>query len=653
MKITKQIKSLADKYGINTETNTIFQSIIEMFDNKPNYQVWGVKSVFGRETTPDQLTFIGNWISENKNLIAQLSKGNIINYKTRNDFSLLMSEIEKLNKLSLMRKVINTFDTEQKKILTQSIGLNEIKSTDPDNRKFEECYVTLRQFSKLQKPRRDKFIRLASALTDYRLIIDGIKNCLKNTYIWNKEDFLSFISINTRCEVVYDKDNIVIVRVPDFETSKLLCGGGRTVWCITREGSYFSNYVTKGRSQYFLFNFGKPETDEIAHVGFTVDPQYGIVNAHSTNNKDMSGGGISYRGKQINISSLLGSYGIDISLFMKLKGTVKFNWNIEGLIEFLARRSSVKVKYNDKNIVIVEVTSESPFDGLVGHTFIPYSVNSRLSQYIVFNFNEKVDTQKSIVSLYYNLDRFGSKSLSRVVDAFGKEIETKTFYSSIGVSESAVIDFNNIEPSLLLHKYIEESNEAAAIELIRTHYHSIDVNKVFEERLPIYAAINNKMPKLFHEIFSHEKFNSNSVDGFENNILGSLIYLLRTPEFISSKQDEDAINEIINYVIDSNKFDLNMVDCLGDTALMISCENVKSLQVTKKLASKANVNPNVVNNFGENALIKCIDFRNEEALKVIASMPGIEITSEVYDKAKSAGYDLKTIITNAYAVVGA
>lgn len=654
---TKQIASLAEKYGINTETNEVFRTIIKMFENKPNYQIWGIKSVFEHKTTPDFMIYVGNWILNNKSLISQLSKGNIVNYKTTSDFGLLAHEFNVIDMVTRLRKTINSFDTEQKKILIEGTGINEVVPKDEVTDDFNRYCELFSKFAKLPKTRRENFIRLASAYNNFNAIIEGVNNSLKKSYTWNKEDFMAFIANNTFCKVIYDKDNIVIVDIPNFETSRLLCGGGRTCWCITRESSYFSNYVTSnGRTQYFLFNFGKTEDDEIAHVGFTVDAKSGIVNAHSTNNRDICSGSIQYRGKTLNISSLLSSLGIDSSLFIRLNGTVKFKWDMPSFLAFMSKVNSKALKLceEDSQVAIVEIKNDRMFNDLIGHTFIPREYENRgRTQFILFDFKEQVDKSLSIQSLVYSNDRYGTKTLSRVVDAFGKDCDKKDFFKRYAIKEQAFIGDNEIDPSILLHKYIEEHREEDAVELIKSNYDSIDVNKLFEDRLPIYGAINNKMTNLFGAIFCHEKFDCNSVDGFENNTLGSLIYLLRTPEFVVSDADEKNLYEMINMVIESEKFDLNKVDCLGDTALMISCENEKSLSVTKHLASKPTVNPNVVNNFGENALIKCIDSKNLEALKVIVAMPGIEISKDVFDKAKSAGIDLKTIVTNAYSVVGA
>ena len=35
----KQMQPLIDKFQINPDTNKLFQSIVELFDGKPNYQI--------------------------------------------------------------------------------------------------------------------------------------------------------------------------------------------------------------------------------------------------------------------------------------------------------------------------------------------------------------------------------------------------------------------------------------------------------------------------------------------------------------------------------------------------------------------------------------------------------------------------------------
>ena len=54
----KQMQPLIDKYGINPETNKLFIKVCEMFDGKPNYQIWAVKMIFSKSMTMEES---GDW----------------------------------------------------------------------------------------------------------------------------------------------------------------------------------------------------------------------------------------------------------------------------------------------------------------------------------------------------------------------------------------------------------------------------------------------------------------------------------------------------------------------------------------------------------------------------------------------------------------
>ena len=95
----KQIEPLIKKYAINPETNTLFKDIINMFADKPNYQVWALKTVFSHALTFDNLVHIKNWSEENKNHIKSLTKKNIVSYSTKRDLLSLLKEIDGLNQI--------------------------------------------------------------------------------------------------------------------------------------------------------------------------------------------------------------------------------------------------------------------------------------------------------------------------------------------------------------------------------------------------------------------------------------------------------------------------------------------------------------------------------------------------------------------------
>ena len=74
----KQINPLISKYCINVEKNTVFQSLILMFNEQPNYQVWAIKAVFEGIATVDDIKNIHDWAENNSTEIKNLIKGNIV-----------------------------------------------------------------------------------------------------------------------------------------------------------------------------------------------------------------------------------------------------------------------------------------------------------------------------------------------------------------------------------------------------------------------------------------------------------------------------------------------------------------------------------------------------------------------------------------------
>ena len=235
----KQIAPLIKKYGINPETNTLFQNIIKLFADTPNYQVWAVKVIFSKALPFEQLAFIKHWSDENKTLIKSLTKQNIVSYSSPSDLGNLLYEIEGLNMVSLVKNNINRFNTEQRHMLEKAIKPNTINGiTAHKNRTFQSWYKIFVKFDKLPETRKKKFISLCSAYRDLDAMKEGLAKSTEESYQWNKEDMLAFMQNNAPdCKIVFNKDNIVILEIPSFNDSRKLCGGGRTDWCITREES--------------------------------------------------------------------------------------------------------------------------------------------------------------------------------------------------------------------------------------------------------------------------------------------------------------------------------------------------------------------------------------------------------------------------------
>ena len=117
----KQMQPLIDKYAINPETNKLFISICEMFDNQPNYQIWAVKMIFSKTMTTEELESIHEWVSKNQTMVKMLEKQNIVSYSSKALIAQLFKEMKGLDNLSVVKNAINHFNTDQRKMLNESI----------------------------------------------------------------------------------------------------------------------------------------------------------------------------------------------------------------------------------------------------------------------------------------------------------------------------------------------------------------------------------------------------------------------------------------------------------------------------------------------------------------------------------------------------
>ena len=99
-------------------------------------------------------------------------------------------------------------------------------------------------------------------------------------------------------------------------------------------------------------------------------------------------------------------------------------------------------------------------------------------------------------------------------------------------------------------------------------------------------------------------------------------------------------------------FDFTVKDCNNDTAINVSCGYPSLVWVTRILASKKDVNPNVVNDFNCTALTTCICKKNLEALEVIGQRPDLKVSSRDKELAKKLGIDLKKYIKPTDSIFG-
>ena len=647
----KQIQPLIEKYAINAETNTTFARIIKMFDGQPNYQLWGVKVVFSKAIKVEELESIKNWAEVNPSLIKQLSKnGNIICYSTASDFATLRKEMDGLCKIAFVKGVISRFNTDQRKILTEEIAPDSFNGLTCDSSgKFKEWFTLFDKFNKLSANTKTKVIGRMSAVRNVSEIKTLINQALQEKYAWNKEDLLSFVANNTPdCDVVFNDKDIVVLNVKSYKDSNTLCYG-RTSWCITSSEGQWKNYVSgKSNKQYFFFDFSKPEKDELAHIGFTVNDTNGFHAAHSTSDGNMMNMGINYHGKNVNIQQALVNAGVGLGMFLRLKANNNFKWNAEDLIKFAKKHDNdMAIAYNKDNRIIINALTQNGLSMLCGHTFIKIGnmpIDNNAKCYVVFDFNLTNNDDKGIISVYYKKDTYKIDTLNQVWDAYGTNIKDDKYLAKIGIRTEDYLNREAVNPSILLHKLIDEGDEEGAIKLIDENK-DVDVNFVFNDKRPIFTAIDSKMHRIVAKIIVNDKFDSNVDDGFGESLIQNLLwsYYLDETNKVSSK-NAASIRDMVETIVDSGKFDLNYIDGNEDTTINIACTNPNMLWLVEKLAAKKDINVNCVNDIGWAALGNAIRYKNTKAIEFLGKRPDLEVRDKDKELAKKMGIDLVKFI---------
>jgi hypothetical protein len=520
-------------------------------------------------------------------------------------------------------------------MLNESLLSKEYKPIEAyASREIDKWAEIFNKFNRLPLDRKNKFYSNCSRLKNLNDLLSAIKTCLEETYKWEKEDFLAFLANNASdCEIVFNKDNFVIIHVPSFKSSKLLCGNGRTSWCITQQDNYSRQYVTDhpNNDQYFLFDFSRKESDAFAHIGFTMKDGREFYCAQTCNNQSMMSA-FEQNGERMSIHDALNKAGVKLSIFLRLNPLNAYKWNFESIVSFIKGHSNdYAIVYEKDGRMVINILNQKAVMTFCGHTIINYNnykVDSNNKVYAFVDTNLTHKDEKSFLLMSYQKDQYGVLSLKRISNPYNAEVTKDGYLSKIGISRDCYINEEAIKPEILLHKFIDENDEASAIKLIENEGGSFDVNYEFTQRIPLISAINNKMFNLFSEIVAHPKFDSTHEDGFGETLLESLIYLYGSEDIASSKEDENALKKMILSILKSDNYDFNIKDLNSDTAINIACEYPKMAWIVSAFASKKNVDVNILNDLGCTTLAQCIVSKNLEALKIIGQRPDLKVKDE-------------------------
>ena len=650
----KQMQPLIDKFQINPETNKLFINVVEMFDGQPNYQIWAVKAIFSKAMTFDELTLIHDWAEKNQTMIKNLEKQNIVSYSSRSAILQLQQEMRGMDMINTIKDIISHFNTDQRRMLTESILPSEIKPLEAfKNSTILNWADIFSKFNRLPSTRKNNFYTKASGIRNTSELQQLIIECLEATYSWDKEDMIAFMENNAKdCEIVFNQGPYVVVHVPSFESSKKLCGGGRTQWCITMEANHFRDYVTprgdNKNDQYFLFDFSRKETDCFAHIGFTVKKGQGVIYAQTCDNKEMINDFKSQSGEVLNIHSALAKIGAKLTDFMRIPKNKEFDWAIVSLLEYVQKNSNnFAIALEKDNRVVINVLTREGVSKLINHTMIStgnFPVDNNNKAYVLLDFNLPFNDENAVIAMSYAKDQYGSVTLKRMYNLMGKYVMKDGYLNKIGLTQDDYLNREAIDPGIMLHKLIDEGDEKGAIKLIEKQGKDFNVNYEFNMRIPIFSVVNSKMYDLFNVIINHPKFDPSFEDGFGDSILQTLIYMYGSDDVSTSKDEESKIKMMIEAIVKSPRFDFNTKDINNDTAINIACEFPKMAWVIEELVKNKNVDINFRNDLANSPLTSAIRNNNIEAIKALGKRPDLVITEDDRNLAKKSNVDLNQLI---------
>lgn len=356
----KALNPLINGFGLNTKDIRVKRLYIYTNGSK-NFFQWALNAYFKNGVSLSTIKNILLWNESYKQLAKNLSKGTITAYTSRESINALLMELSELRTEKRINDSINSFNTQQKKLLKENELSNDIKQA-------------LCRLSRLSDTKRLNFIKKMSSVSDFNELSRQLKFVTSVHFSWNKESFMDFIENveGVKYEKIFENDSVVLVKVLDYETIKQL--GKTTNWCISKNKQYWNNYIENYHgltTQYVVFDFSKVEDDKLSIIGFTTTHNKGITSAHNFINEDLMSGN---QNEQVllnsfienfkdnkNIYSILSEDGIDITMIVEYDA-LPYRWDKEALLKYLYEcvgKENVETLMSNNEKIVLSVVDEN------------------------------------------------------------------------------------------------------------------------------------------------------------------------------------------------------------------------------------------------------------------------------------------------------
>lgn len=178
----------------------------------------------------------------------------------------VLDTVQKSKESLLINSLVSQFPSEQKKFV------KELLNTSNSDDKERNTNIILKVAQK------EDLSAFVSKISRYKTA-DELKTALS---IFSKDPIndrkkVAELLQSLKSDIVIDKDNIVIVKVDNYDDIVKL--GSDTSWCIVKSSSTYDSYA-KGRHQFIVYDYDLDEYDPKFKIGFTLTNDGGIHAAH-------------------------------------------------------------------------------------------------------------------------------------------------------------------------------------------------------------------------------------------------------------------------------------------------------------------------------------------------------------------------------------
>jgi hypothetical protein len=253
--------------------------IVKKYDNFVNENMEMAKSIVSKKLAAfDKLKTL---LANNIGLIGKFTEYLMAENIGYNDLELLYNDLAELKKKNhqidisklSFEKASDTVIKTNNKIIVNTL----LKQFPGEQKKLIDTNSKTVFNTLLKVAKKENLKAFISKISRYKDIssLENALNLFSKDANNDREHVKSTIS-SMESSIVFENDNIVIVKVPKIDDIKVL--GSDTSWCILREHNW--NSYTKNRLQYIVYDYAIDEHDPKFKIGFTLEKNGNLHAAH-------------------------------------------------------------------------------------------------------------------------------------------------------------------------------------------------------------------------------------------------------------------------------------------------------------------------------------------------------------------------------------